>query len=386
MGSYEGVRETRESVAQTNFLTEAMRRGDFSGLAAIRDPLTGQPFPGNIIPAQRLDPKSVDMINKYQPLPNTTGPNNFIGTSLNTSPQDQFLTRIDHNFSRQHKMFAHYLLQDQRNSSVPVNPNFAREQPFRNQNVAAQFMSTLRDNVLNEVRYGYARGTQDNRSSLRDSDFSPITDLGINGWMIGGPTGRPQTGFETDSRQSTSRISEQPRPRWRPRQEHDPPDSRQSDLDSRQTRDESRFGCPLHDRRVPHGSTEPRTKVFTRDITGNAAAAFMLGLPKTAASPEGLPVSHVRQWRSGFYFQDDWQANSRLTCSISASATTSTRFSTTPSARLARCDSISILGASVRGPRLESVRTTWSINDHLHWAPRFGGGVPAQRQDRVRGG
>ena len=84
MGSYEGVRETRESVAQTNFLTEAMRRGDFSGLAAIRDPLTGQPFPGNIIPAPRLDPKSVDMINKYQPLPNTTGPNNFIGTTLNT--------------------------------------------------------------------------------------------------------------------------------------------------------------------------------------------------------------------------------------------------------------------------------------------------------------
>ena len=33
MVSYEGVRETRETVAQTNVLTEAMRRGDFSGVA-----------------------------------------------------------------------------------------------------------------------------------------------------------------------------------------------------------------------------------------------------------------------------------------------------------------------------------------------------------------
>ena len=35
--------------------TRAMREGDFSALsAAIRDPLTGQPFPGNVIPADRI--------------------------------------------------------------------------------------------------------------------------------------------------------------------------------------------------------------------------------------------------------------------------------------------------------------------------------------------
>ena len=46
MGSYEGVRETRQTVAQTNVLTEEMRRGDFSGVAGavVRDPLTGLQF------------------------------------------------------------------------------------------------------------------------------------------------------------------------------------------------------------------------------------------------------------------------------------------------------------------------------------------------------
>lgn len=38
--------------------TAAMRTGDFSGRRIITDPLTGQPFPGNIIPAARINPAS----------------------------------------------------------------------------------------------------------------------------------------------------------------------------------------------------------------------------------------------------------------------------------------------------------------------------------------
>src|SRR5437899_1188085 len=46
---------------------------------------------------------------------------------------------------------------------------------------------------------------------------------------------------------------------------------------------------------------------FTSDISGNAAAAFMLGYPRTVVTPEGQPLSAVRQSRFGFYFQDDWK-------------------------------------------------------------------------------
>jgi outer membrane receptor protein involved in Fe transport len=385
MASYEGVRETRESVAQTNFLTAAMRQGDFSGLATIRDPLTGVPFPGNIIPRERLDPLAVAIINKYQPLPNTTGANNFIGTSLNTSPQDQFMTRVDHNFNIRHKMFAHYLLQDQRNSSVPVNPNFRRETPFRNQSVAGQFMSTFRGNVLNEVRYGYSRGSQDNRSLLRDSGFSPIRDLGINGWMIGGPTGRPQTDYETGfpaiDIQNFGSLGHG------------------GDLDKSETH---QFVENLTWIRGSHAikagadvrymmgdaSTvnEPYGRmVFTRDITGNAAAAFMLGLPRTAASPEGLPVSHVRQWRSGLYFQDDWQASSRLTLNLVL------RYDVNQVQRDTECKVRTLRfdldpAGPVLWPGVGECADQMYFNDHLHWAPRLG--VAYRLTDRVvvRGG
>jgi Carboxypeptidase regulatory-like domain len=95
MGSYEGTLETRETVTQANVLSEAMRRGDFSEVTTvIRDPLTGNPFPGNIIPADRLDPLAVQMINTYQPLPNQTGANNFRGVTRSEDTINQFLVRI----------------------------------------------------------------------------------------------------------------------------------------------------------------------------------------------------------------------------------------------------------------------------------------------------
>src|SRR6185503_2206109 len=57
----------------------AMRNGDFSELLSasnpyyravktIRDPLTGLPFPGNIIPKDRISPNGLALLNSY-PLP-----------------------------------------------------------------------------------------------------------------------------------------------------------------------------------------------------------------------------------------------------------------------------------------------------------------------------
>ena len=56
---------------RANVPTAAMRAGDFSGANfTIRDPLTGQPFPGNVIPANRIDPTAQRILDFYYPLPN----------------------------------------------------------------------------------------------------------------------------------------------------------------------------------------------------------------------------------------------------------------------------------------------------------------------------
>ena len=58
--------------------TAAERQGDFSqtrtpsgALIVVRDPLTGQPFPNNIVPANRIDPRGQALLDLL-PSPNTT--------------------------------------------------------------------------------------------------------------------------------------------------------------------------------------------------------------------------------------------------------------------------------------------------------------------------
>lgn len=87
--------------------TEAERRGDFSqtrvgnvptgALIVIRDPLTGQPFPGNIIPQNRLDPRALALMSLY-PRPNTNAAgHNFIDQEPSIDhPRRQHLVRVDY--------------------------------------------------------------------------------------------------------------------------------------------------------------------------------------------------------------------------------------------------------------------------------------------------
>jgi hypothetical protein len=84
--------------------TALERAGDFSetrtpsgALVVIRDPLTGQPFPGNRIPATRLDPRGVALLNVF-PLPNTVGDPNYNYAYQEPSiphPRQQHLLRVD---------------------------------------------------------------------------------------------------------------------------------------------------------------------------------------------------------------------------------------------------------------------------------------------------
>src|SRR5207247_7692192 len=55
---------------------------------------------------------------------------------------------------------------------------------------------------------------------------------------------------------------------------------------------------------------------FTNDISGYSAAAFMLGFPRTTLSPEGVPISAIRQWRYGLYFQADWNGTTNFTLNL----------------------------------------------------------------------
>jgi hypothetical protein len=390
MASYEGVRETRENVAQTNVLTEAMRRGDFSGVAGavVRDPLTGQQFPGNIIPSGRLDPLAVSMVNEYQPLPNQTGANNFRGLTRTEDTQNQFITRIDHVLNEKQKIFGHYLYQGRDNPSYPINPGFPVARLFNNHSAAIQHVTTWSSSILNEVRFGYMRGDLNRLSPRRDTGFSVEEDLGIHGMLVGGPNGRPpnemEIGFPTINIQGFNGFGD---------------GTGGEGIDKSQTfqivdnftwirgRHALKMGADI--RRMMGDATSTNAPFgaldFTRDISGHAAAAFILGYPRTARTPEGIPIGGIRQWRHGLYLQDDWRVNPRLTVNLGLrydhnlpprdvnGVSRTLRFDLDPS-------------GPVLWPNPGEVVDELYFNKHRHWAPRLGFAYQLNERMVVRGG
>jgi trimeric autotransporter adhesin len=107
------------TTASTTFPTAAERAGDFSKLingsgasVTIYDPLTRLPFPGNIIPASRINPVSA-AIARYFPLPQTdvdTGLTNYtVAAPITDEFQQQYTAKIEHKFTDRVSLTGFYL-------------------------------------------------------------------------------------------------------------------------------------------------------------------------------------------------------------------------------------------------------------------------------------
>jgi outer membrane receptor protein involved in Fe transport len=387
MASYQGLRETRETAGQANMLTAAMRNGDFSAVSTpIIDPLTGLQFPGNIIPRDRLDPVSVAMVNQYQPLPNQSGANNFSGVTRNEDTQNQFLTRIDHVFNNRQRIFGHYIYDNRDNPSTPLNSNFPVLRDFRNQSAAVQHVAILSPSMVNEIRVGYMRGNLVRLSPRRLTGFSAQNDLGINGLLVGGPNGRPpnelEIGFPTITIQGFNGFGDS---------------TAGEGIDKSQTYQfvnnlswiKGKHGIKMGGdlRRLMGDATSTNAPFgqlqFTRDIAGDAAAAFMLGFPRTSFSPEGIPISGVRQWRYGLYVQDDWRMTSRLTVNLGLRYDRNhVPKDINGRSRTIRFD----FPTAALWPEPGEVVDDLYVNKHLKWSPRLGAAYRLRDDLVLRGG
>ncbi|HWK10279.1 MAG TPA: carboxypeptidase regulatory-like domain-containing protein, partial [Vicinamibacterales bacterium] len=77
----------------------ALRAGDFSGAGVVIDPLTGLPFAGNQIPANRISPAAATLL-QFIPLPNTDAiRNNFHYTTTTRSALDNVNLRVIQSFT-----------------------------------------------------------------------------------------------------------------------------------------------------------------------------------------------------------------------------------------------------------------------------------------------
>jgi len=133
--------------------------GDFSGFnKTIKDPLTGIPFPNNVIPTNRLDPIAQKLA-RYYAAPNNPNPaQNFTANFSSINDYDSGLFRFDWQLSAKNALMVRYGMQDiyqyTPGTFAGVGGLIVPQKP---QNLAVNLTSILSGRLLNEFRASYGR-------------------------------------------------------------------------------------------------------------------------------------------------------------------------------------------------------------------------------------
>ncbi|PYV16123.1 MAG: hypothetical protein DMG07_08460 [Acidobacteria bacterium] len=111
----ENYKRTDSSSRFVNLPTAKQRQGDFSELLPgrlIYDPVTGDAFPGNVIPQTRFSSVSKNIL-AVVPQPNSGGlQQNYLATTTTTNDLNSWSLKINHNFTSKHLLNGYFTRQD----------------------------------------------------------------------------------------------------------------------------------------------------------------------------------------------------------------------------------------------------------------------------------
>jgi hypothetical protein len=165
-GDYQGFRQdTPNGVQRSSVPTALMRQGDFSELlpgTVIHD-VTGNPFPGNIIPQTQQNPVGLRYLNAY-PAANVPGQilNNYILQPQQVQNFDDFDIRADWNASENDRVFGRFSYAEDNE----VSGTFLQGLPAgfgsgtqlnHNRGAAAGYTHTFSPTLLNDLRLNFQR-------------------------------------------------------------------------------------------------------------------------------------------------------------------------------------------------------------------------------------
>jgi hypothetical protein len=158
------------------------------------DPKTGKgkPFPGNIIPANRIDPTAVNFVKTLMPLPNQPNGIGFVFQqpseyNLDDNNQPQVVARVDHIFRASDTAFARYYFNQDKATGTDGFPGAPHYKNFRNQSAAIEWTHTFSSTVLNNATFGFTRMSHSR---------GPTKSIGWE--TLGGPTAGVASGLPTD--------------------------------------------------------------------------------------------------------------------------------------------------------------------------------------------
>ena len=347
MYGFEGIHESRPRNNGTPTVpTEKMRNGDFSELLAlgpqyqIYNPFTRRavgngrfqqdPFPGNIIPQNLINPVSRAALEYFaHPLTagNADGTSNFQNPSL---PEDikyaNNTIRIDHNLTDKQRMYGRVSWYDRNSNYNNYFGNLATGEWFKfvSRQVALDHVYVLTPSTVLNFRYGYnwfVRGTD---SNPENHDFD-LTGLGFpasyNASIPDGIRRFPR--FDITGYQGTGIGGEE-----RPNETQSfiatvnksmGAHSLKTGMEFRQYRETDIFFANNQTGQFNFDSTWTRGPLDNATAApgslGQSFASYLLGLPSSGFVARAASYDEKSQnW--GFYVQDDWRVSARMTVNL----------------------------------------------------------------------
>lgn len=157
MSNFEVLAQRQNAQAVYSVPTAAMFKGDFSAYpTTIYQPGTGIPYPGNVIPANQLDPISQKLLNYY---PSSTLPgytNNYVQNNKSPFNRDMFMIRMDYNESAKSQWAGRYSWCSEVQKSGGLSITGTKVTTGCEQYLGSN-TRIFTPNIVNEARFGYTR-------------------------------------------------------------------------------------------------------------------------------------------------------------------------------------------------------------------------------------
>jgi hypothetical protein len=335
-------RTARRQTASANRTVpnDALRRGDFSGTGTvIYDPATGnangtgrQPFPGGIIPLDRIDPAALKMLQLIPAPTSAASTSNYFATGTYTFDRDNIDFKVNYNPGPRGSIFARYSISPSDLFDPPSLGDAGGDAlaggqpgraPGRIQSTAVGATYTLSNTMLFDANFGFTRQRLGAENVDIDTNYG-LEVLGIPGTngpdrlqggyprftisgfsSIGNPNVSNPFSFSDNQYVAVGNMSWLKGSHW------------------------LRFGGEYTYYTINHFQPQaafgPRGGFnFTGGLTAlnggaapnmyNGLADFLLGLPQGMGKDlQFVNPASVRMPSWGFYARDQWQINKQVT-------------------------------------------------------------------------
>jgi hypothetical protein len=332
--NYEGIRAVTTSNVISSVPTALEKKGDFSKSGfTIADPSTSNgktrtPFPGNMIPTDRLTPSGLAMV-KLLPDPNYNDPalpHSYYSPDRQTNNLDSYNIKIDGNPNASNTITGRISQQlggRSDNSWVPNNVLGGRA-TLDATNSGMTYTRVLNPHMVNEARTGYNFLNFGNEMAYTQQTLDPATIPGLN--VLSFATGYPSVTIRDYTSAAVVRpIASVPNPFFLVEHSWQFMDNLSFTLNRHAMKVGAEYGRVNSNRFQGRnggavlsytGNYTTPTVSQTLEAIRNGTGDLLLGLANSFTTQYAFDAVRIKSNRASGFFQDDWRVRGNLTLNL----------------------------------------------------------------------